>query len=161
MARKEHPTLAEPPPDPFQERHRSALHECIQLMGGRFRFETDSPGLLRLVRLAYARLPPHGFPGAAPHCLVRLVLASTKRGRSALLTDREPPRVRPMAGGGILCGVMDGANFVALDPQRRSALIVVSRDMLRFPYHIRYEILEFAVYVLEIGRASCRERVYI
>jgi len=148
MARKNHPTLAEPPPDPFQERHRTALHERIQLMGGQFRFETDSPALLRLVRLAYARLPAHEFPGATPRCLVRLVLASTKRARSALLMDSEPPRVRPIAGGGILCGVMDGANFVALDPQQRSALIVVSQDMLRFPYHIRYEILEFAVYVL-------------
>lgn len=148
MARKKHPTLAEPPPDPFQERHRPALHERAQLMGGRFRFETDSPRLLHLVRLAYAGLPPHAFPGSAPHCRVRLVLSSTNGARSALLADTEPPRVRPIAGGGILCGVMDGANFVALDPQRRSALIVVSQDMLRFPYHIRYEILEFAVYVL-------------
>jgi hypothetical protein len=148
MARKKHPTPAEPPPDPFQERHRSALHERTRLMGARFRFETDSPRLLHLVRLAYAGLPPHGFPGAAPHCHVRLVLSSTKRARSAPLADREPPRVRPIAGGGILCGVMDGANFVALDPRQRSALIVVSKDMLRFPYHIRYEILEFTVYVL-------------
>jgi hypothetical protein len=62
--------------------------------------------------------------------------------------DSEPPRVRPLSGGGILCGAMDGANFVALDPQQRSALVVVSQDMLRFPYHVRYEMLEFAVYVL-------------
>jgi hypothetical protein len=148
MARKKHPTSADPPPDPFQERHRSALHERAQLMGGRFRFETDSPRLLHLVRLAYAGLPHHGFAGAAPHCHVRLVLSSTKGARSARLADSEPPRVRPVAGRGILCGVMDGANFVALDPNQRSALIVVSQDMLRFPYHIRYEILEFTVYVL-------------
>ncbi len=43
---------------------------------------------------------------------------------------------------------MDGASFVALSPQQRAALVVVSRDMLRFPYHVRYEMLEFAVYVL-------------
>ena len=43
---------------------------------------------------------------------------------------------------------MDGANFVALSPEQRTALIAVSPDMLRFPYHIRYEMLEFAVYVL-------------
>jgi energy-coupling factor transporter ATP-binding protein EcfA2 len=43
---------------------------------------------------------------------------------------------------------MESANFVALTPQQRSALLVVSRDMLKFPYHIRYEMLEFAVYVL-------------
>ena len=43
---------------------------------------------------------------------------------------------------------METANFVTLTPQLRSALLVVSPDMLRFPYHIRYEMLEFAVYVL-------------
>src|SRR5205807_7043764 len=31
---------------------------------------------------------------------------------------------------------------------QRSALVVVSQDMLEFPYHVRYEMLEFAVYVL-------------
>jgi hypothetical protein len=43
---------------------------------------------------------------------------------------------------------MDRANFVAMTPEQRSALIVVAADMLRYPYHIRYELLEFAVYVL-------------
>jgi hypothetical protein len=43
---------------------------------------------------------------------------------------------------------MDGANFVAVSPHERSALVTVSQDMLKFPYHVRYEMLEFAVYVL-------------
>jgi hypothetical protein len=149
MARKKHPALAEPPPDPFRERDHPALLERMQLMGGQFRFETDSPRLLRIVRLAYARLPPHTFSSAAPHCLVRLGLTSRERARRpAVRINSEPPRVRPLSGGGILCGAMDGANFVALDPQQRSALLVVSHAMLRFPYHLRYEMLEFAVYVL-------------
>jgi energy-coupling factor transporter ATP-binding protein EcfA2 len=149
MSRKKQATLAEPPADPFRERHRAALHERMQLMGGQFHFQTESPRLLRLVRLAYAKLPPHKFPGATPRCLVRLTLTSTAAEHPAnARTDVEPPRVRPLAGGGILCGAMDGANFVALSPEQRSALVVVSRDMLRFPYHIRYEVLEFAVYVL-------------
>ncbi len=138
-------SLPEPPADPFQERQRPALREHMQLMGGRFCFETDNPQLLKLVRLAYAGLPAHKFPGRAPNCLVKLALtpaAPRTRGKS------EPPRVRPLSGAGMLCGVMDGGNFVALDPQRRSALVTVSRDMLQFPYHVRYEMLEFAVYVL-------------
>lgn len=117
-------------------------------MGGQFRFETDDPRLLRIVRLAYAGLPPHRLAGAAPRCLVRLVLTASERVRSTSKKTIEPPRVRTLAGGGILCGAMDGANFVALDPQQRSALIVISQNLLRFPYHIRYEMLEFAVYVL-------------
>jgi energy-coupling factor transporter ATP-binding protein EcfA2 len=37
---------------------------------------------------------------------------------------------------------------VALDPRQRAGLIVVPHALLRHPYHIRYELLEFAVYVL-------------
>jgi hypothetical protein len=149
MSRNRNQALAEPPADPFQERHRPALRERIQLMGAQFHFETDSPRLLNIVRLAYAGLPPHKLRNAAPRCLVRLALTSTERShRTMKKIETEPPRVRPLAGGGILCGAMEGANFVALTPQQRSALLVVSRDMLKFPYHVRYEMLEFAVYVL-------------
>jgi hypothetical protein len=149
MARNRNQTLPEPPADPFQERRRPALRERIQLMGAQFHFETDSPRLLEIVRLAYAGLPPHKLRNAAPRCLVRLALTSTDRSLHTMKKSKtEPPRVRPLAGGGILCGAMDSANFVALTPQQRSALLVVSPDMLRFPYHVRYEMLEFAVYVL-------------
>ena len=37
---------------------------------------------------------------------------------------------------------------MALSPQQRSALLIVPHELLRHPYHIRYELLEFAVYVL-------------
>jgi hypothetical protein len=116
-------------------------------MGGEFRFETDSPRLLNIVREAYSGLPPHRLANASPRCVVRLALSATKR-RPAMSIDGEPPPIRQLSGNGILCGVMDGANFIALDPQQRSALLIVSPDMFRFPYHVRYEMLEFAVYVL-------------
>jgi hypothetical protein len=148
MRRRRRLTLAAPPPDPFGERRRTVFRERVQLLGGRFDFETDSSRLLRIVRLAYARLPPHKFAAAAPHFRVRLVLTSPQRPRASLQPDGEPPAVKPLAGGGILGGVVGRANFVALTSQQRAALILVSQDMLRYPYHIRYELLEFAVYVL-------------
>ena len=138
-------TLAAPPPDPFGERRRCALRARLQLLGGQFDFETDSARLLRLVRLAYARLPAHRFPQAAPHIRVRLVLTppAPRAGRGV-----EPPPVRPLAADGILCGAMDGGGFVTLTVPGRSALIVVPHHLLRYAYHARYELLEFAVYVL-------------
>jgi hypothetical protein len=148
MARRKHPTLAEPPADPFGERRRSGLRERFQLMGGQFQFETDSPPLAHIVRTAYSRLPSHKLSGTAPRFLVRLALAAAQRARSVMPTAGEPPRMRSFAAGGILSGAMETANFVALAPQQRSALVVVSREMLGFPYHVRYEMLEFAVYVL-------------
>jgi hypothetical protein len=147
MARNKRSRLAEPIEDPFQERHRYLLRESAQLMGGEFRFETDSPRLLKIVRQAYSGLPSHRLSNSAPRCVVRLALSAIER-RPAISIDGEPPPIRQLSANGILCGVMDGANFIALDPQQRSALLVMSPDMLGFPYHVRYEMLEFAVYVL-------------
>jgi hypothetical protein len=145
MVRNQHPRLAEPSADPFGERHRPQLRERFQLLGGQFHFETDSPRLLRIVRQAYLRLPAHAFNGVAPRFSVRLALADRFRTTYA---KSEPPRMLSLSAGGLLCGAMESASFVALTPEQRSALVVVPRDMLGFPYHIRYEMLEFAVYVL-------------
>jgi hypothetical protein len=140
--------LPEPPPDPFGERRRPVLHESVQVLGGRFQFESNSPQLLRVVRLAYANLPAHRFSRHSPRFLVRVLLTPSERVSAALRAGGEPPKVRPLAGGGILCGAMEDSSFAAVDPQRRSALLVIAESMLRFPYHLRYELLEFAVYTL-------------
>lgn len=147
MAHNKRTRLAEPIEDPFRERHRYLLRERAQLMGGIFHFETDSPRLLSIVRQAYSGLPSHRFSKSSPRCVVRLALSAIAR-RPAKSINGEPPPIRQLSANGILCGVMDGANFIAVDPQQRSALLVMSPDMLRFPYHARYEMLEFAVYVL-------------
>src|SRR5215469_191644 len=134
----------EPVADPFGERQLSQLttHACI--LGGHFRFECDTPALLRIVEAAYGQLPEHRLSGRAPRFLVRLVLHSGRPGAPA----GEAPRVTALAGGGLLAGAVGNASFVSIDPKRRAALIAISRDMLRFPYHVRYELLEFAVYTL-------------
>jgi hypothetical protein len=138
-------TLAAPPPDPFGERRRGALRVRRQLLGGWFEFETDSARLLRLVRLAYARVPPQTLSDVVPRFQVRLVLTPPYRADDP---RGEPPPVRALAAGGILCGAMGGAGFVTLAARERAALIVVPHDLLRYAYHVRYELLEFAVYLL-------------
>jgi len=142
-------TLAAPPPDPFGEHRRARYFERVQLLGAQFHFETDSSRLLRMVRLAYARLPSHRFSGAVPRLQVRLMLTARERsGRAALDAADEPPGVRTLAAGGIFCGALGGATLTAIVPRVRTALVVVPQDLMRYPYHIRYELLEFAVYVL-------------
>jgi hypothetical protein len=141
-------TLAAPPPDPFAEHRRCARRERLQLLGAQFDFETDSARLLRIVRQAYARLPAHRFAGVTPRLRVKLLAIAGAGECGAAPAAREPPPVRPLAGAGIVGGAMGGANFAVLTPQQQAALIVVTRDMLRYAYHVRYELLEFAVYVL-------------
>jgi len=148
LRRRNHSAPAEPTADPFRERERLAYRERAQLLGARFRFETDSPQLRDIVRRAYAGLPAHALSGLPPRCLVRLTLAPTQQSRSTRRAAGEPPRAQLLAAGDILCGTMGGANFVALTPQQRSALISVSPEIIGFPYHVRYELLEFAVYLL-------------
>jgi len=140
-------TLAAPPPDPFGERQRGALRARALLLGGRFEFESDSARLLQIVRLAYARLPPHKLSTTAPRLRVRLILTAPRRARRARWNG-EPPPVRAVATDGILCGAVEGAGFVTVNAQQRAALIVVPHELLRYPYHVRYELLEFAVYLL-------------
>lgn len=139
--------LSEPPPDPFRECWDPPHRARLQLLGAHFDFEADSLELLQLVRAAYAGLPAHRFSTSPPRLRVRLALAGDAR-VAERHSASEPPRVRPLAGGGLLCGVMENSTFVAITPRQRSALVVAAGDMLRFPYHIRYEMLEFAVYVL-------------
>src|ERR1017187_6681901 len=140
-----HTAALDPAGDPFCERSPMAWRTRLQLLGPRFRFESNSRQLLRLVKVAYAGLPPHRFsPNAAPF-RIRLRLVAS----NALRTTPEPPSLKTLSGpGGLLCGIMDAANFAVLSPNERSGLVVVSRDMLRHPYHVRYELIEFVVFTL-------------
>jgi hypothetical protein len=53
-----------------------------------------------------------------------------------------------ISGAGFLAGTASSSSFVAVSAQNKSALVAVSPRMLRFPYHTRYELLEFAVFTL-------------
>ncbi len=53
-----------------------------------------------------------------------------------------------LSGAGLLCGTTGSSDFAVMSSDYRSALVVVSRDMLKFPYHTRYELIEFAVFTL-------------
>ena len=136
--------------DPFGERSAVPGHE-FQLMGGRFQFESDSPELLRLVEAAFKNLPRHRFSARPPRFRVRLILAPTTGSIAGSRRSSRRSRVPPIAmlqGAGFLGSATDGSTFAILSPEERSAVIFVSREMLRFPYHVRYELIEFAAFTL-------------
>lgn len=130
--------------DPFLERAPLIAREPLQLLGAMFQFESNSRQLLRLADLACAGLPRHRLSAVVPRLRVALQLSAGKRPSRR----SEPPAPAMLSGAGFLSGATDASNFVVLSPLQRAALVVVSPEMLRFPYHTRYELIEFAVYTL-------------
>lgn len=145
MTRKNKPIIPDLYADPFGER-TPILREHLQLLGARIEFESNSRQLLRLVASAYEGLPRHRFSDAGPRLRVRLQLlpGAPQRGGRRL----EPPPLNMISGGGFLGGATQGSNFVVLSARERSALVGISEHMLQFPYHTRYELIEFAVFSL-------------
>lgn len=143
--------------DPFGERSTALDRRELQLMGGRFHFESDSPELLRLVDAAYKGLPAHRFSPRSPRFYVKLILAPIggRKSDSAKPARRSrAPAIRMLSGAGFLGSATDTSTIAVLSPKERTAVLFVSRKMLQFPYHIRYELIEFAVFTLA-SRAQC------
>jgi hypothetical protein len=136
-------SASNPEQDPFGEQSSVQRRVPHTLLGARFVFRSVNPRLLRLAELAYRGLPAAAGRGAPKFDLeLRLVRASSRR-------RRRPAALRPFAApNGVLGGIMDADNFVLLSPADGSGLISVSSDMLRHPYLVRYELIEFAVYTL-------------
>jgi hypothetical protein len=145
MTRKNESIIPDLDADPFGER-TPALRQDLQLLGARFQFESNSRQLLHLVESAYAGLPRHRFSDAGPRLRIRLQLMSGVQQHSR--RRLEPPPLNMISGGGFLGGATQGSNFVVLSPREGSALVGISPQMLRFPYHARYELIEFAVFSL-------------
>jgi len=134
----------DPHPDPFVERAGSPTQISRQLLGGHFHFQSRDAELLRLVQWAYADLPSHALSAVSPHFDIRLVVNDAVPERYR----RSPPPLTLMGGGGLLGGVAGSGSFAVLSPDQGGALVTVSRDLLRYPYHVRYELIEFVVFTL-------------
>src|SRR5258706_14425413 len=60
--------------DPFGEGAPVPVRKAVDLLGGRFRFESNSKELLALVDAAYAGLPSHLFSSAPKTVRVKIML---------------------------------------------------------------------------------------
>jgi hypothetical protein len=135
--------------DPFGERAPLQLRKSVNLMGGRFHFESNSEELLALVDAAYAGLPGHLFSSTPKSFRVRLMLTPVPAGSFRRTARRKkPPPISMLRGAGFLGSATPSSTFVVLCPKERTGLVSVSVEMLRFPSLIRYELIEFAVFTL-------------
>jgi hypothetical protein len=130
--------------DPFRERPRGLRRATMQLLGARLVFESESTELMRLVEWAYAGLPRHTLSRPVPRLTMRLVLGDNTSSR---ISDVPAP-LATSSGVGFLCGATPKTSMAAVYPSGRAALVIVDRELLRFPYHVRYELIEFAVFTL-------------
>lgn len=134
----------EPPiEDLFGERSPGSLCRQYQVLGGDFEFRSDSHELLALVDVAYKGLPIC-MRGDRPRFQIELRLTEG----ASLAGLEEPPAPRMIGGAGIMGVVMDTANMALAVPASRCGLVAISRELLRFPYHARYELIEFVVFTL-------------
>jgi hypothetical protein len=139
--------------DPFGERYPMRVTQHFQLLGGRFQFDSNSRELLRLVDAAYAGVPRHRLSTKPLDFRISLLLSSPHRAANSVggrrsFKRKEAPPLTMLQGAGLLGGTTDSSNFVVLSERARAGLVVVSPQMLRFPYHTRYELIEFAVFTL-------------
>jgi hypothetical protein len=135
--------------DPYGEGAPVPVRKAVNLLGGRFRFESNSKELLALVDAAYAGLPSHLFSSKPKTFRVKLMLTPAPA-RSIRRTARRknPPPISMLHGAGFLGSATPSSTFVVLCPKERTGLVSVAPEMLRFPYHLRYEAIEFAVFTL-------------
>lgn len=114
----------------------------MELLGARFTFESNSAALLKIVDAAYGRLPPQRFPGEL--ALLKVSLRLLPPGRSSA----RPAALALLHAADYLGGASPQSNCVVVSPRQGSALVLIAASMLRHPYHIRYEFIEFAVFTL-------------
>ncbi len=127
--------------DPFGERVPLALRCDFTLLGGEIEFRSDSAELLALAEAAYDGLPAHDLGGPGLQVELRLV-------EGGMAFDTEPPAARMLGGAGLCGGAMDESNLVLVNSEAGRAVVQMSRALLAWPYHARYELIEFAVFTL-------------
>src|SRR5688572_382609 len=130
--------------DPFGERTALPLRRDLPVLGGDFRFTTNSRRLLALLDEAFAGLPDYSRETPPPRFDVSLVLHAGSGRRPG----RIPPPSRLQSGAGFLLGSFDAENFAMMFPAARKAWISVTPGLLKHPQLLRYELIEFAVLTL-------------
>jgi hypothetical protein len=134
--------------DPFGEWHNARLRRSLWVLGARLRVTSNSRHLMRLFDDAFGGLPPHRTGATPARQRLHLHLQLDGPARRRRRQPHMPPRLRLRSGGGMLMGAYDDDNFALINPAGGSALVCASPELLASPYHLRYELIEFAVMTL-------------
>ena len=130
------------PDDPFLRYTRMTQHAVLNVLGVPVRFESNAAWLLRLAEEAYGGLPACE-PTSNGHLLVRLLANDDA---TASVTHAPVPNV--YADEHVVNAIFTASDAAVCALAAGSALVMVSPTMRAFPYHVRYEMIEFACYRL-------------
>jgi|KBSMisStandDraft_5_1062788.scaffolds.fasta_scaffold113435_2 hypothetical protein len=129
--------------DPFYEKTVHAHRRKHGVLGVEVEFTSDSAALMRLVDATFATLPSQRARLKDAPLRIELHLASSGQRKIGAV-----PPLRLASGAGLLCAHYDADTFVVIAPEARRAYIQASPAMLRQPYYLRYEVIEFAALTL-------------
>lgn len=129
--------------DPFDENPAGLERRWYRVLGYPVCLESADSALLELSDAAFAG-PVKRVARRPDAPRVRLRLANDPVARRW----RRPPRPRLASGSGLLGCSFDADNFAWISAESGRACVSISPAMLRFPYHARYELIEFAVLTL-------------
>lgn len=133
------------PRDPFGERKDAGSTRFLSILGARCTVRSVETALLDQASHAFGNLPHLPVNRNPSRLQVRLILTNYK---GKVVRGTNPPEPILSSGSGLLCATLDAGNFALIDPESSRALVGVSPSMLRHPYHVRYELIEFALITL-------------
>ncbi len=137
--------MTRPAYDPFGERISKPFRKSVGVLGCQFAIESSDERLMTLALDAFDNLPKQKLSHAPSRFKVTMILNHHKR---TWPRKTEPPRPVLNSGNGLLCATMDTGNFAIVNVPQSQALVCVSAPMLGHPYHVRYELIEFAFLTL-------------
>lgn len=133
--------------DPLLGRIATPFRARYHLLGSQFSLESNDRRLMQLAAHAFSGLPKHQFPGHSCRMKIRLILQGTDT-NPGWKAEELAPEMRFYGGNNIFCATMGADTIAVISPQTGSGLIIVSKQMLAYPYNLRYELIEHVVFQL-------------
>ena len=135
------PSLKRSPHDPFLQHVAKPHQTLLNVLGVPVQFTSNQRSLLNLATQAFG-----GLQNTEPYTHLQIELLANQDLHGHAFT--EPPAYVQYANAHLFSAIFSPADAVLCALDAHNALITVSPAMRRFPYNVRYEMIENAAYHL-------------
>ena len=133
--------------DHFHEHIETPYRAHYHLLGSHYSIESNDPHLIHLTSHAFTGVPKHHFHGHSRRFRIRLILEDIDA-NPGWPAKGKAPVTNMYLWNGVFCKTMGPDTVLIINPQSGSAQIVVSKQMMAFPYNVRYQLIQYAVVFL-------------